>query len=164
MKNTDNFNNTLVNNYYYNTGPGIKSNNHGFDKINNFNIIHTKIDKNNNRSINNDRIQQFSPLGKALGSSFNHNIGNNISELGSISSKNNIYKNNYKDIANERLNYITPLSRNISINTKQKQLTNNGQNFSRQKINSLNTNNFKDVNNHLENSVMTYYPVNSRIE
>jgi hypothetical protein len=72
MNNTDNFNNPLINNNYYNTGPGIKANNHGFDNINNFNIIHTKIDKNNNRSINNDRMQQFSPLGKALGSSFNH--------------------------------------------------------------------------------------------
>lgn len=184
MNNKDNSNNPLINNNYYNTGPGIKANNPEFDNINNFNTIHTKIDKNNNRSINNDRMQHFSPLGKALGSSFNHNIGDNISELSSINSKNNIYKNNYKDIANERLNNITPLSRNISINTKQKQLINDGQNrqnnqtrqnrqsikkttnqnFNRQQIQSLNSNNFKDINHNLENPVMTYYPVNSRIE
>lgn len=164
-----NLDNPLIKNNYYNTGPGIKSNNHGFDNINNFNIIHTKIERTNNRNLQNERLQNFSPLGRALGAGFTFDINNNLTGVNSNSSGK--YKSNYKDLNNERLNSFSPLSKTLTISTKQQHIANKDTNNLINTNNINNTNNiinkqvnYNDINPKLSNPVMTYHPINSRIE
>jgi hypothetical protein len=166
-----NLDNPLIKDNYYNTGPGIKSNNHGFDKMNDFNIVHTKIERTNNRNLQNERLQSYSPLGRALGAGFTFDINNNLSSINSKSGGN--YKSNYKDLNNERLNNFSPLSKTLTINTKQEHVAssnnvynnNNSVNNNNRQNNLINKQvNFNDINPKLNNSVMTYHPINSRIE
>jgi hypothetical protein len=159
-----NLDNPLINENYYNTGPGIKSNNHGFDKMNDFNIVHTKIERTNNRNLQNERLQNFSPLGRALGAGFTFDINNNLSSVNSKSTGN--YKSNYKDLNNERLNNFSPMAKTLSISSKQQHVSsnkNNNNNNNQQKLVNKPVN-FNDINPKLSNSVMTYHPINSRIE
>lgn len=173
VNDSKNLDNPLLNENYYNTGPGIKSNNHGFDKMNNFNIIHTKIERTNNRNLQNERLQNFSPLGRALGAGFTFDINNNLSSVNSKSTGN--YKSNYKDLNNERLNNFSPMAKTLSISAKQQHVSSNnninntgntgntGNNNNQQKLINKPVN-FNDINPKLSNSVMTYHPINSRIE
>lgn len=127
--------------------------------------VYSKNRKGNNRSMNNQKMSDYSPLGRALGMPLHHN---NLSHMDTVVMPNQQnYRSNYRESNSARLSQYTPLAKTSSfpqknghpksVNTRQNIITKPSQSKRPQY-------NYNDVNPHRENSVMTLYPVNTRMD
>ena len=152
--NSFNFNNTL---YENNTNKvntiGSKSLSHPLYYNNPIATKNTK--KLNKKDISNNRLSEYSPLGRAVNN--NYMESNHTKPISSTGLTN--YRSNYKELNNERLNNFSPLCKTLT-------LPNDGNKAKTEyiKTHQKSKQNFNDVNPKYANSIMTEFPVNSRIE
>lgn len=146
--------NPNLNNNYIIPQQNIASNNF----INN-NMIATKNSGSNKKDISNNRLQNYSPLGRTV---VNNNYLLQNPNYQQHNQTQNQYISNYKEINNNRMQNFSPLSRTLTIPTNK-----NNENVHKTQpktIQNINNYNYNDVNPKIPNSIMTQYPVNSRME